>query len=379
MNTYGRITETQGHIYYDLTTTNLDPTGGNDIDLTFSEARSIPFIRTPGDYFLSIVRFSVDSGKYFPVFIPQIQTGQTDINLTIYKFAILNNTTNQLYTFNINYVPQDLTINSALVEAPLQKQDMTTSYYYLYSYQWWLQIVNQQIFVAMTSTGVGPSNTDAISFSLDPSTLNVIMTIPSSCMAEMASSFNPPSTPNYQLFFNPALANLFSTLSMQKYSNNTYPSLQNWSLINFNQSTCVLQGSNYLFYTENSPLALWNPVASVVFSMEMLPIAISNVGTPKIFNQPVNSVAQNSANISNTVSDIVVDFGGANSTYKPFFIYIPQGEYRLTDMYSNNPISSINVNVYWKDRFDNTYPIKLSSGCSSSIKILFRAKQFNNM
>jgi hypothetical protein len=179
---------------------------------------------------------------------------------------------------------------------------------------------------------------------------------------------------------NPALANLFSTLSLLKYSNPALPQLENWSLIVFDGPTSSTDGvANFFFNTENSPLELLNPVSSVIFSCEMLPIATSNVGNPKLFNSPVNQIAQNSANLSNTVTDITVDFGGANSTYKPFLLYLPQGEYRLTDMYSTNPLSSITIQVYWKDRFDNSYPLKLSSGCSSSIKIMFRAKQFNNM
>ena len=53
----------------------------------YSEIRSSPLIQRAKDYALSVARFSI-VGQELPVFIPGIQTGQSDVNRTIYNVGI---------------------------------------------------------------------------------------------------------------------------------------------------------------------------------------------------------------------------------------------------------------------------------------------------
>jgi hypothetical protein len=66
------------HIYLDLDVLNSDtaPTSRAPV-LSFEETRTQPFLEgSASDYFVSIVRFSIQTGTSLPVFIPRIATGR---------------------------------------------------------------------------------------------------------------------------------------------------------------------------------------------------------------------------------------------------------------------------------------------------------------
>ena len=78
------------HVYMDLEVINTDYNATGKPQLRFEETRNTPFI--PGDstdYFCSVVRFSTQTGNALPVFIPRVQTGQSDVNETVYQVAIV--------------------------------------------------------------------------------------------------------------------------------------------------------------------------------------------------------------------------------------------------------------------------------------------------
>ena len=69
------------HVYVDLDVINTDCNATSQPQIRFEETRNKPFL--PGDsadYFCSVVRFSIQTGNTLPVFIPKVQTGQSDIN-----------------------------------------------------------------------------------------------------------------------------------------------------------------------------------------------------------------------------------------------------------------------------------------------------------
>ena len=68
---------------------NLDITNNSTspVLLRFSQNRNIPFLKDCKDYVCSIVRASVQTGMSLPVFIPDIQLGQSDVNQTTYAIT----------------------------------------------------------------------------------------------------------------------------------------------------------------------------------------------------------------------------------------------------------------------------------------------------
>ena len=97
-------------IYFDITVSNLQSTITEPPIFYFNEQRTSPFVMNPEEYYLSILRFTVETGT-LPVFIPSIQPNQADPNLTIYSLSLewTDPATSILYTWRNNlYIRRNL-------------------------------------------------------------------------------------------------------------------------------------------------------------------------------------------------------------------------------------------------------------------------------
>jgi hypothetical protein len=162
VETYGSGSEPD-YVYYnaDIINNRTDDatfalTPSPDPPIRFNETRDAPLIKNAHNYHFSIVRFTMNgANRDLPLFIPNIQTGQPDVNLTTYASTISYQatwTTNLGATsFNIAppataliYQPETINIIQAPVPpAPLVKQDLSTRYYWVYTYQHMVDLVNQ--------------------------------------------------------------------------------------------------------------------------------------------------------------------------------------------------------------------------------------------
>ena len=136
------------HVYLDLDVlnNNTDPTAPAPA-LSFGETRTQPFLDgTAEDYFVAIARFSIQTGGSLPVFIPAIQTGQSNVNQTVYIITLVYNGVSG--TGTIIHVPQP---TAQLPSAPTTVQDFSTDYYYIYNYQDWIGMVNTAFQTAFTN------------------------------------------------------------------------------------------------------------------------------------------------------------------------------------------------------------------------------------
>ena len=86
---------------------------------------------------MSVVRFSLQTPS-LPVFIPAILLGQIDVDETAYSITMEYNGFE--FKKNIKYVPADLT--QPIPNPPLTSQDLTSKYYYVFSYQQWIRMIN---------------------------------------------------------------------------------------------------------------------------------------------------------------------------------------------------------------------------------------------
>ena len=133
---------------------------GLDPVVRFQETRSVPLIKDISQFYFSIVRFTMNGpNKDLPIFIPAIQTGQSDINLTAYSIT-MDWDMNALPLTIGGFTPSTLISPQAFIpyisettgfytnkgintpNPPLKSQDIRGVYYYVYTYQHWLDLVN---------------------------------------------------------------------------------------------------------------------------------------------------------------------------------------------------------------------------------------------
>lgn len=156
-----------GHLYYNCTivNNNTDPNPASYPIAEYTDTRTVPLIEDIENYDYSVVRFTMDgSGTALPLFIPRIQLGQEDVNLTVYTVGVqLTQEVAGHGTFN-GYAYRKIKFkseswNSAAIvtpAAPVAAQDIRSSYYYVSSYQSWLDMVNETLALCVSDPAGAP-------------------------------------------------------------------------------------------------------------------------------------------------------------------------------------------------------------------------------
>ena len=127
-------------LYYDIQISNVENSATQPVVAYFNETRNIPFLMNPQDYYMSIIRFTLDT-QTLPLFIPVIQTNPAinptgDLNQTIYSFQFSYNGiySEQVY---LEWSPQNTYLQAPpfLNVQGLIGQDNSTGYYYCYTFE----------------------------------------------------------------------------------------------------------------------------------------------------------------------------------------------------------------------------------------------------
>ena len=142
------------HIYLDLDVVNNDQLANTDPPpLRFQETRTTPVINgDANDYYCSIIRFSIQTGNTLPIFIPRIQTGQPDPDLTVYSVSFVwyhpDNIPFLQATVYLRYVSWN---NSPKPLAPIAAQDLTGTYYFMNNFSQFQDMLNTALLSAWNS------------------------------------------------------------------------------------------------------------------------------------------------------------------------------------------------------------------------------------
>jgi hypothetical protein len=370
-------------VYLDLVITNLDTTTKAPPTLYYNQTRNSPIIANPEDYYLSIIRFTLDTPT-LPIFLPEIQPNQPDLNLTIYSVSLswTNPATGITYT-QVEYIifaPQDL--SSAVPQPPSQTstglQDNSSGYYYIYTFQYWIYLINQTFATCFTNLATQVALAGAVL----PTTNAPIMTFDTNTQIAILNcdvlGYNYTSSNYIKIFMNPALFQLFSSFpfiieSFDLTNNNLNVLIQTNTFGGANEIQFPPINPTYQaiqVVQEYSTIALWSPITSIVFCSNTLPIVPTNISAPAVY---VNGTIFNNGNNS-MVEQIITDFVSDTGFYKPNIVYNPSAQYRLISLTGNRPIYNVDISVFWKDRIGALVPVKLGSGTTATVKILFSKK-----
>jgi hypothetical protein len=384
------------HIYYNVSITNDDISGQTKPpNIDFNETRTQPFISNPSEYFMSVVRFSLDTTG-LPLMAPQPQIGTpTSANALIYSITYsvtIGGTDYDLQQYII-FEPQEQ--NLLPPSAPLTHADIASPYWYLTSYQWWNGIVNTTLKNLWTAfiNAYGPTGLNVLDATQLAAVAPTILWDTGSKTASMstdATAFDQNPTTGQgnaaiKIYFNSPMYTLYSSFPTESYGwSGNIVNGKNYLLAIRSTSNNVVTDfttgiSTISTFQDYSTIALWNPIQAVVFTTSLLPIIPEMTAAPIEFTGANGFISSgNNANLTNALTDFEVAVG-ETELYLPQVTYVPQGEYRLVDLFGTNPVSSINIVVYWKDRFGGLVPVTLASGGSANFKLMFRRRDYNNL
>ena len=383
------------NIYFDLTVFNADVAGsGQPKILNYTEIKPAPFISNPSNYYLSVQRFHLDTGN-LPVFIPQIQINQPDPDLTIYEIhmtyefagqdALEATTPIKFYSLN----------GTAKPAPPTNRQEYKNKYYWVYSYQSFIDTVNFHLrsafndlsrYVQTQGTREGitePYGNNPPYMVFDPATYIITIFADKAYFKDNVNDLQPGEV-RMNLYFNAALYKLFKSFPARFNGYNNFG--KDYQIIFYNtnngSNTSTLQqdsGGTYdaLFMTqEYSSVPLWNPIESIVFTSDFLHVEPTNVGS--ISDNAANTITLssdgNNANFANIITSFQVQISPTNG-YNPTIDYVAVNpNQRLIDLKGTQPMNTLDIKAWWRTNFNELIPIELDSNCMASMLLCFKRK-----
>jgi hypothetical protein len=369
-------------IYYNVSIPHNDllSVGGSPTAAKFSEARDEPlFNGKPCDWNMSVVRFSIPT-SYIPIQIFPVQedlANPLNPNKSIYSITLT-----YLGVDYIQHLEWETQVKDIAVPPPptgfngrdLQYNPQNFIYYSLYSYEHFCTLINTAI---------------ATAFAL------ILPLLPA-----------PPAGTNYQApyFTYDGTTRLFSYFTDATFLNTTVNNIQLWSNIFMNDNfdnafdqeyygfQILPSGKNVRFVIRDRGITKKYEDATAVDgfiykqTQEYTTISSMESFTSLILRSvslPINNEAltlqpqrgqRNGSGIGSGSESIISDFEidiGAGNYLKPAIHYIPTAEYRRITMNGQTPIQRIDIEILWKDNFDNLYPLLIPAHQIATIKILF--------
>lgn len=331
----------------------------------YNVTKTLPLLDKASDYFASVIRFDIPLSE-IPIMVMPIIPNQADNDKTPFIIGILEN--NVHYQYNIEYI-SDNTLNG-----PLQNQStqVITPYYYCYTYQVLLNMLNATLGKLYIDSGlsVAWTKTQSPFFYLNPVTQLISLVVYQGFTTIIAPIADVPS-----IYINEPLVNYLNSfeLSFQGY-NKQYGEDYVFILTgNVPKQAYYLPGTDpytttptyYEFIEQYNTLQYWSSLRKLVITTNTIPI--NNEFVPSgILNSGISTGQP-------ILTDFVpnIEFSGQS---RAIAYYNPTSQYRLVDLISDIPLQKIDLRINWQDILGNLYPLYISLFQQASLKIAFIRK-----
>ncbi len=397
-----------------------NPFSEYDVLAKFEENRVQPIIDKCSDFYMSVVRFSVDSAS-IPIFICNViinPNNALDVNFTPFVVTLSCNGVDysenlRFYTENAGYIPNPPTSRG---------QDNTSDYYYIYQYTTFINMLNTAINVCFTNLTVANPQyigQDKPYFQFNK-TANVIEYIVPNIIVSGTNTYitqfvqptsqtdiNPligtPIVPQpantIYLYLNQKLYQYYSgidsfynpipiksnLMTVRDLKNNYYYYPQNlpnnpanqimtsfsvtYTPPPYNSSSFTSQPQYFINKQEFNTVELWNSLSAIVFTTYSIPIQNEYIPSTSFSNSNGNSGV---ASFRPILTDFVPDLtsGGQSSSR---FVYYPT-QYRFTQLLSDLPLTKFDLQMFWQDQYQQLHPLYISYNQSNSVKFMFLRK-----
>ncbi len=357
------------HIYMDFSVQNGD-TNNKSVGLIFDSTRSSSFLFDPSLYFMSIIRFSLQSTSVpIMLFKPTLNSG--NVNEGVYNIKLSFGST--IVTQNITYVPLDANYSAPTV---FDVSTYSNLYYQINDYQAWVNMVNSALASAFATLDISEAlpTTHAPFVSYDATTSLF------SINGDIAG-YDSSSGSYISIYFNEPLYSLFSTLNARTFANSdaNYGGYKQILLQNSLTNISALPAPasyNIITLTQSSTsIPILNPVTSIVFTSPSFSITQELLNPPIFLNQYGSlGTSGSSSNSTAILTDFEIALSNGN-TYKNVIVYDAE-VYRLMDIMSNSPMTGFSMSVYWVDPYGAKHIFLLSQLTGATVKIMLRRKSY---
>ena len=289
----------------------------------YNEDRTQPLIDNPGQYYLSIIRFSIPATR-IPILIFQ----DNFFSVTLSYGGNDSQVFLQYVPFN-NFDPSDRSV--------IYFQQMMDS-------------INNALNTAI-NTLVGAPTTETIKFFYTASTDSFDFTFPKSYV-----------TNNIKFYMNNNLYYKFIVYNAL-YNGLNAPNGKIYQI--------VLQDTYNNTYDTNNYITRESSGTTYMFSIDKIVITT----TMPINKENISSVTSDGNPIfANILTDFIVNTSTTSNAVSPI-IYNPSAQFRYIDIKSNIELRNINYQIFYQFKDRTLYPLSLIPGESVNIKFMFIRKE----
>lgn len=367
----------QKRIYYNVSIPHNDRESkfGSPTVAKFSEARDEPlFHGKPCDWNMSVIRFTIPTNyipiMYFPV--EEDISDPTNRDKSIYSVTLTYQ--GNVFQEHLEWRTQDDGVPippppTGVTEREFQYNPQYLEYYALYSQNHFCKLINEALdrcfqnnIVPLLPAGVYLSpyfffDSETRLYSLVTSNLFL-----SDAVLPIDIYFNTYLYANFDGSFD-VTYNDFSTPNGQGVKFNIF-------YRGLNQRANVLQpdGYDYIQKQEYDSTGQMQSFTSIIIRSTSLPIVNEAITLqPRAGTRNGTGIGSGSESI---ISDFELDLYSGKEL-KSFIHYNPTAEYRRITLQGETPITRMDISLFWKDNYDNLYPLLIGSHNIVTVKILF--------
>jgi hypothetical protein len=162
---------------------------------------------------------------------------------------------------------------------------------------------------------------------------------------------------------NPNLNSVIAYSFLASYTSGGVITIPNANTFAYSHSRLLIKQSQ-----EISTIDTWTPINAIVFTTSSIPIIVNQfTASSSIGSNPPSS------SLDNAFDYIITDLQTNQQGYRPNVLYVPELD-RKIDLTGNQPLKTIDINVFWRTKTGILVPFTLASGAMSSIKLLFEKK-----
>lgn len=383
-------------IYYNITMINANyiDNGSNQANYLakYEEEIPKPFIMNPSEWEFSVVRFTTEGGLFLPILIFQVQPYQSDINLGIYSITLSATFINDSGTKTIivqqplEWIPEDQT--AIPPSSPVTSQNIYSDYYFVYTYSHFCRIVNNAFQSAMASintqyhTWCGQNiatKAPYIMFNNGSNTFSVYYH-DYGFGGSIRTSAGQGDDENFTLYLDSNLNSLIGNFPSLCVGNDLNQGMVYEMLVSNKLDTNVYEdksSNSYFVMTQDYPSlsTIWSPISAIAFKSE-LPVVSEYSSNPIVFDSSnVNSIAMSSNLTERIITDVSLPLQYPHE-YRELLNYTPSGEYRIISMIGSQPITKIDMSVWYRLKMTGQLiPFSLPNQTCVTAKFMFRRKE----
>lgn len=350
MQVHRHRVESINHIYFNANVTNNNDKNYRQAE--FDQTRTDNIIDNPSEYYMSVARFELP-GHYIPVHIMPIDETQSDPNKSVYSVTLeYDGTISQQFVQFVTTaknvaVPPDPSLNG---------QDLSTDYYFVYTYQHMVDMINTAFAAAFAAIGP-PADSEQPFLYFNPENKLFTLTVDT-------DYYDINLTAPIKVFMNTKLYFLFQGFYADDFNaNNNEGSTTDGKDVQFHidynnpysSNTSVWNMEQNYISTPN-----WNPFKRIVFVASGMPI------TPEY-------VPDSDDAYQNILTDFRPDESSGEDV-RSVYQYTPEF-YRLIDLKGEAPLRRISFRVYWEDKQGNLYTLRIPYLQQASVKFVFIRKR----